>query len=231
MAPPSAATPSRSVDHRPELGHPIRSQCILSDRGSGSPSTTTQVHLGTPLTNAPLLPSLPQSKAPGLSSFPTMETLEGSSQMNSQSVCDILDITLEAEILLGILNPNSTLHLQAPWVRFFYSGCLPYMDPCVYAERLVSHTPWNDKSTFNLLARMFRDRYSRVFNTPWVANTAPSRVIAFLGAVEDLMSRKRLSPSILHNFRISVRQVALDAFHLSISRVNISLYAWLRSAD
>lgn len=114
---------------------------------------------------------------------------------------------------------NSQAQLRELWYKFFLNGCWSNARSDFYAACLVYHGPWTDKSTSNLLAEMFRAQYTRAFTNPWVPNSGTSRIIEFLGVVEKQPKKGRGTLAFVE-FRASVRQSALNTFHLSIDLVN-----------
>lgn len=127
-----------------------------------------------------------------------------------------------------ILNPssqrtistNSPAELRELWYNSFLNGCWSNTLSDLHTAGVVSYGSWTDKSTPNLLAKMFMAQYSRAFTNPWVFNTGTLRVIKFLEAVGRQLKKERGVLSFLE-FRASVRKSAVDAFHLSIDLVNV----------
>lgn len=102
----------------------------------------------------------------------------------------------------------------------------------MYAERLVSCAPWDDRSVVDQLAEMFREEYCRASINPWVVNEATSKVTTFLEAVEKWMRIKRSGWAVLE-FHMRLGKVALNGFRLSMDFVNVSHVAnfWFQEAD
>lgn len=106
------------------------------------------------------------------------------------------------------------------WYGSILDGCWSSTRLDLNAARVVSYGFWADKSTPNLLAKMLMLQYVRLFTDPWVFNTGTLRIIKFLQEIEEQLKRERGVLEFL-DFRASVRQSALDAFHISIDLVSV----------
>lgn len=226
--------PSPFVGRRQEpfnSGLPIRGHHIPLGWGDGLPLTTAHVDLvNARSTGVSFLPSIfgsnghPWGRLSGASSI---QPVGDSSRTTPQSVDSTLG-TSPVSNALARGGSESALQRRVAWRGFFSSGCLSSAD--MHAERLVSCTPWTDRSTVGLLAELFREQYSKVLTCPWAENLATSRVITFLKATDKLLCKKG-GMLVLLEFRTGVREVALDGFHLSVNLVNISSVPWRRTAD
>ena len=100
-------------------------------------------------------------------------------------------------------------------------GCLSYANSDMYAEHLVSCAPWVGGSAVELLVGMFREEYSRVFISPWIEDSAASRVTRFLESVQKFVGEKK-GKSTLAEFQETLRKTALGDFDLTVRLVNVS---------
>jgi hypothetical protein len=230
MAPvASTVTPFSSMGH--QLGS-RQSQLLITlihgpadippNRRSGPPSTTDHVGVanvystGTLTLSSSFGSNRPQSKISCLPPPAETQAIWG----RSNSVGGILETSLVPNPL-SFNNSGSTLQRRALWCDYFSKGCSSHGLSNLSAKLLVSYAPWTDKSTVGLLANMFREGYCQVLICPRVVNTAASRVITFLKAVENWVTIKRGAWTSIE-FRASLRKTAIDGFYLSAELVNIS---------
>jgi hypothetical protein len=203
----------------------------LSNREDTFPSATAVFHpvlqdpYETYSSNTPLLPSSvgsisPQNQPPDALSPTGRPILPDSSSLTPQSVNNVLAAkrVSEGPNQLTISDgPDSAL--REPWFNSFSEGCSTNTQSDMHAARLISSIQWTNEPTFDLLAEAFRSQYSLAFAGPWVSNTATSRILVFLKAVEKQLDEQMGEVNLLI-FRACVCKSALVAFNLSIGFVN-----------
>ena len=204
-----------------------------SDRDNTSPFTPALIYpaiqepLETPSLDALLFPSSIGSSNPQSLPFdglPPGETqiLTDSFWIATQPVDGVhlkAHCASQDRTQLTIPDDSDPMLRELRWDSFF-DGCSTNSQSDLYAARLVFFGSWTDESTPNLLARMFRSQYSQAFTGPWVPNSATSRVIALLKAVEKQLG-KQMGTVTLPIFRACVCHSVVEGFHLSINRVRI----------